>query len=173
MPEFILNAPRASHPFYSLDEFARGYVEAMFFTNGDTGDERENLLNELGVERLTRASVAQIKADCDKFTGHIMPDGCFVQQWLARLDDYGAAQAGGDFWFTRQGHGVGFWDRDELESDAGEYFATIKAPAQWDDSERRQFLAVRGKSYGDHLSDAAHSFGESYVDVSRGWIHVR
>lgn len=43
MPEFCLNeSARTAHPFYALSDFAKGYVEAMFFTNGDTGDERDN-----------------------------------------------------------------------------------------------------------------------------------
>jgi len=172
MPEFNLNRP-AKSAYDTLNEFARGYVEAMFFTNGDCGDEREDLLNELGVSRLTKASLAQIKADCDEFLSHIMPDGCFVRQWLNRVDGYSDEQAGHDLWFTRQGHGVGYWDRKELGSDAGEYFATIQAPAQWEQGTRSQFLAIRGKAIGDHLSEAAKAMGESYVEVWRGWIHVR
>lgn len=150
MPQFELNTPtrRTSpakpHAFYGLSDFAKGYVEAMFFTNGDTGDEREALLNELGVERLTRASVAAIARDCDAFTGKFGPDGCFIQQWLDRSPDYTDAQAGRDFWFTRQGHGVGFQDREELTPEQAE--------------------TLRG---------AAHAMGETYVECYRGWIHYR
>lgn len=145
MPEFQLNTPpRRAHPFYALDDFARGYVEAMFFTNGDCGSEDEFLLNRLGVERLTRASVKKIKRDCDAFLGRIMPDGCFVRQWLDRLEDYDDAQAGRDFWFSRQGHGVGYWYRDALRRDG----------------------------IGDALHAAAKQSRECYVDAWRGWIHV-
>jgi hypothetical protein len=146
MPDFELNANyRGSHPFYALPDFAKGYVEAMFFTNGDTGDEREWRLNDLGVERLTRAAVKDIKADCNAFLGHIMPDGCFVRQWLNRFaDDYDDAQAGRDFWFTRQGHGVGYWDRKQLPD-----------------------------AVGKDLSAAARSFGEAYVEEYRAWIYHR
>jgi hypothetical protein len=145
VPEFLLNANnRGAHPFYKLDEFARGYVEAMFFTNGDTGDTRENLLNELGVERLTKEAVKGIKSDCSAFLGRIMPDGCFVRQWLDRLEGYDDAQAGRDFWFTRQGHGVGFWDREQIPDAAGEA-----------------------------LSAAAKQSGEAYCETYRGWIYHR
>ena len=143
MPKFELNRPaRRVHPFYALDDFAKGYVEAMFFTNGDTGDEREDLLNDLGAERLTRAAVARIAADCRKFLGHIMPDGCFVQQWIDRAEGYNIEQAGRDFWLTRQGHGVGFWCRKELNGELGA-----------------------------GLTDAAAAQGEVYPSVNRGWIH--
>lgn len=142
MPEFILSRPARKHPYYALDDFAKGYVEAMFFTNGDTGDEREYLLNELGVERLTRAAVKRIAADCRAFLSHIMPDGCFVQQWINRAENYDMEQAGRDFWFTRQGHGVGFWDREELRGELGA-----------------------------GLTAAAEAQGEVYPHVQRGWIY--
>lgn len=107
MPEFILNAPdRAAHPFYALDEFARAYVEAMFFTNCDSGDERENLANELGVERLTRASVAQIKKDCDEFQTDAAAE---IKATLAH-GERDLAGIAHDFWLTRQHHGAGFWE---------------------------------------------------------------
>lgn len=145
MPQFEINTPPAkAHAFYSLDDFAKGYVEAMFFTNGDTGADDEHLLNRLGVERLTRASVAAIKRDCDAFLGQFGPDGCFIRQWLDRAPDYDDEQAGRDFWFTRQGHGVSFMDRDEL------------TPEQH-----------------DVLMEAAKAFPETDVEVWRGWIHCR
>jgi hypothetical protein len=148
MPEFQLNADRhGKHAYYKLSTFAKGYVEAMFFTNGDTGDDNESLLNDLGVERLTREAVKAIAKDCDAFLSTIMPDGCFVQQWINRAADetnggYDDERAGNDFWYTRQGHGVGYWCRDELKGDLGQ-----------------------------GLADAARKFGEAYCSVARGWIY--
>jgi hypothetical protein len=144
MPEFKLNADRfGSHPYYKLSDFAKGYVEAMFFTNGDTGDDNENILNELGVEKLTREAVKDIAKDCDTFLGIILEDGCFMRQWLDRaIEEYGYTdeRAGHDFWFTRQGHGVGFWDRELGE-------------------------------VGRVMDREAEKFGEAYCEVSRGWIY--
>ena len=159
MPQFILNKESSGgHPFYSLNEFARGYVEAMFFTNGDTGDERENLLNDWGVEKLTRKAVAAIADYCATFErdnadllakayGKTMPartigDGSLPDSHRPAWD-YDAPAAGRDLWFTTQGHGVGYWDRDCLEVD----------------------------SLGDLLSEAAKKAGECYVTAYRGWIH--
>lgn len=157
MPEFHLNKPRESHAFYRLDEFARGYIEAMFFTNGDTGDERENLLNDLGVERLTRASVDTIRDDCSRFLGVIMPDGCFARQWIDRLIAAGPGKygdgvsddrrAGHMFWYARQGHGVGWMDD----------YAASNSPS---------------KSVAEGLQQVSREFGESYVETWCGWIHV-
>ena len=138
MPQFILNGPSDS------DDFVAGYIEAMFFTNGDTGDERENLLNDLGTERLTRAARASIKADCRAFLSHVMPDGCFARQWLDRAEGYDDKQAGRDLWFTRQGHGVGFWVRDEL-----------------------------AEELGAGLGAAAKAQGEACCEAYRSWIYHR
>lgn len=138
MPQFILNGPSDD------DDFVAGYIEAMFFTNGDTGDERENLLNDLGTERLTRAARKSITADCRAFLSQIMPDGCFARQWLDRAEDYDDEQAGQDFWFTRQHHGAGFWDRDELPKDLR-----------------------------DGLTAAAKAQGEASCETHRGWIYHR
>lgn len=185
MPEFVLNQPatrhpanvpagKRPHPFYSLSEFARGYVEAMFFTNCDSGDDRENLANELGVERLTRASVAAIKRDCDSFLSHIMPDGCTARQWIDRAaaeSGYDDAQAGRDFWFTRQGHGVGFWDRSELELDLFELINPAPGLGGWElRRDDREQGPCKG-TIGDGLSDAAKHFGETCPQIWRGWIH--
>ena len=48
---------------------------------------------------------------------------------------YTETQAGRDFWFTRCGHGVGYWDRKELELN----------------------------NIGERLSAFARSCGESYA----------
>ena len=173
----IMGKRRKVHPFNDLDNFAKGYVEAMFFTNCDTGDEREDSANRLGVKRLTRASVAAIARDCKAFLSHVMPDGCRVTQWLARVaDDYSEEQAGRDFWFTRQGHGVGFWDREELRRDlwtaTAAEIAADKTLGGWvlaDDTEERQFMGV----LGDEITAAAESFGEVYPEIYRGWIYYR
>lgn len=162
MPEFILNTPsfrhsHNPHPYFSLSELAKGYVEAMFFTNGDTGDEREDLLNELGVERLTKASVKEIKARVSRFEGMVMPDGCFARQWIDQLAQGKEGQhgvgvpddqrAGHMLWYATQGHGVAW--TDDYSPDQPEH------------------------AVADGLQDACRKFGECYVEVSRGWIYVR
>ena len=50
MPEFMLNSDAR---FETLPEFTKGYVEALFFTNGDTWTDDEYKLNRLGAARLT------------------------------------------------------------------------------------------------------------------------
>lgn len=175
MPEFILNRDnRGSHPFYALDDFAKGYVEAMFFTNGDTGDDDDNRLNDLGVERLTRAAVAEIESDCATFLNMTLPGAkVSIRETLDLLDserEYSLQRAGNDFWYTRQGHGVGYWDRAELEPrDAWEELGSPRV----DDPTWKRWEDIRAGSIGNRLTEAAKTFGESYVEISRGWIYVR
>lgn len=149
MPEFILNTParrKPPHPYYALSDFAKGYVEAMFFTNGDTGDERENLLNDWGVECLTREACADIAKDCARF----QEENAVALQFLYNGDfadkhgPYNEQRAGNDFWFTRQGHGVGYCDRYHLPEFARE-----------------------------PLAYAAREFGEAHVEAYRKKIHHR
>lgn len=168
MPQFFLNAPtRAAHPFYNLDSFARGYVEAMFFTNCDSGAEDEFIANRLGVERLTADSVAAIAKDCAAFEEKAAP-----LLALAYCRNYSLEEAGRDFWFTRQGHGVGFWDRRALD------VAVYKMPdgeiAMPDDSETdADLLAAGGVALGNlgrALSRVAKGFGECWPEIYGGWI---
>lgn len=141
MPQFQLNDDLR---YDRLSDFAKGYVEAMFFTNGDIGDDDEWKLNNLGTGRLTRKALAAIVRDCEAFLALPLGHGK-VSNVLAKLADcrnYGLDRAGNDLWFTRQRHGVGFWDRKEIPD------------------------LLR-----DRLSDLAHGMGEAQCDAYRGWIH--
>ena len=168
MPQVQLNAAaRGQHPYYALDDFAKGYVEAMFFTNGDTGDEREDRLNEMGVERLTRASVAMIEEVCDTF----QTEHADLLMLAYAAGEYTPEQAGRDFWFTRQGHGTGFWAREQLD-DSCALWRELGRPRigepGWDEYTRR-----KDPTLGEKLTEAAKALGECYVETWRGWIHVR
>lgn len=100
-----------------MQGFVKAYVEAIYFTEcGPDGPFDSSML-------LAPEAWAEVFNDCNKF----------VQENEAALEDatgrhgYGWAQAGHDFWLTRNGHGAGFWDRTPLKmSDLGE-FLTEKA----------------------------------------------
>ena len=144
MPEFQLNGGplKFSNSDATLTAIVNGYVEAMFFTNGDTGDEDEYSLNRLGVDRLTLKARDKIYSDCAAFH-----KACEYALEAAFAYDYEPEQAGRDFWFTRQGHGTGFWDRDALN--------------------------VLSEPDRDSLSDYAHKAGERYVYTNHGWIYIQ
>jgi hypothetical protein len=102
----------------SLDEFTQGYIECTFFTNsGDTEDE----IQDQGFSDFAPEALESIIQDCAKFQeqhADLLERACDV-------DGYDMQRAGNDFWFTRNGHGVGFWDRglgdvgDDLETACG------------------------------------------------------
>ena len=73
-------------------QFIAAYFEAVCFTEELERDELDNLW----VEEQT--------IDCL----------CFYNKSHYYFPDGTIEQAGYDFWFTRNGHGVGFWDRPEL-----------------------------------------------------------
>lgn len=112
MPEFILDhgTDKAARTFSRLDSFTQGYIEAMFFTNTGSGDDGD--LEDATVADLAKETLAEIIADCQRFQ---LDHAELLDQAYAR--NYDNEQAGRDYWFSRNGHGVGFWDRSELDAD--------------------------------------------------------
>lgn len=104
MPEFQM-PPTESVVFHNLPPFTQGYIEAMFFTGASDPDDE---LHGCTFDGLSPEALAQIQTDCTGFVG-------LASEVLAnarRADPaYDLTRAGGDFWYTRNGHGVGFWDR--------------------------------------------------------------
>lgn len=193
MPEFILDrgSPEAARQFQALDSFTQGYIEAMFFTDEEqlceeSGREMPAVAvdmatmetrfvggNSLGFGDLAPDTLARIIADCQAFQSqHVQ----LLTQAYAR-DGYDAAAAGRDFWYTRNGHGVGYWDRKELEDDSAAYEAltaemvaasnganTPANNAAWDAALAKR-KALSANSLGERLSAAARQCGnvDSYV----------
>jgi len=100
-------------------EFIAAYLEAVDFTELG-GDEQPPIGAEIDQDFLRESVI-----DCLAFYSRI---SCY-------LSDDNITQAGHDFWFTRNGHGAGFWDRPE----------------------------VYGDTYADKFSKIAESFGEAYA----------
>lgn len=91
-----------------LTPFARGYVEAAFFTSASDPDDE---LYEKGFFDLSVDAMADIISDCERFRAENaeMIDTLIEDGGLG--GDYGEEAAGHDFWLTRNGHGAGYWDR--------------------------------------------------------------
>jgi hypothetical protein len=109
MPEFILDrgSHEASKRFEALDEFTQGYIEAMFFT--ETGYPENEELEHASFGEMAPETVARCVADCAAFCTANQAD--LNEAYDQNKISYGAMQAGRDYWFTRNGHGVGYWDR--------------------------------------------------------------
>lgn len=92
-----------------LEDFTSATIEALFFTDiGDTGQPDSDA-------KLAPETLLDLQADCRSFWRRF---GCYVNAADCNRgngDHSKAAQAGHDFWMTRNGHGVGFWDGDWSE----------------------------------------------------------
>lgn len=121
------------------DDFFRAYVGAAVWTgveypDGHPGKDHDRN-NDLAAEDVAPEALRKMAQDCAAFQKQAADllaeaydrDGYGNTQWSA------PAQAGHDFWLTRNRHGAGFWDRGALEADG----------------------------LGDKLSEVARTFGES------------
>lgn len=113
---------------YTNKEFVHAYIEAMFFT------EDENIGSGFTSDDIDLDSMAAIETDC----------GDFLEKAEGLLTSDNMEQAGHDFWLTRNGHGTGFWDREEK--------------------------VYSGK--GEILSQLAHDFGSSHAFFENGNVFV-
>jgi hypothetical protein len=120
MPEFVLEG--RDHAARAESDFILGFIEALFFTetghvdsddwHATDSEERESdgaLPSDAGYTDLHPDSLAAIRADCEKWQ---TANAALLSE--AYETGYDESQAGRDYWFTRNGHGVGFWDREEL-----------------------------------------------------------
>lgn len=99
MPEFHYGASDTSimHVRHELTAIVRGYLEAAMFC--DAEDIPSSKLFAL-------SAIARAYGECARF----MHDN-YDALWAARHTGLTWMQLGRDLWFTRNGHGVGFWDR--------------------------------------------------------------
>ena len=151
MPEFQMDKEGTVNGmvFADLSMMFQGYVEAMLFTENAPGVFMVDWDDEETRERLEQGTLdGRIPEDAG--WGDIHPESAERMQLecydfevaagplltQAAERGYDKTQAGRDFWFTRNGHGVGFWDREELEADG----------------------------LGDKLSEIARRYGEVTVD---------
>lgn len=80
---------------------------------------------------MSTEAMARIAADCDNFQRACV-DLLDAACTLGDSPDvtYDMTRAGNDFWYDRNGHGVGFWDRDlgdvgDKLSDAAKVYGSI------------------------------------------------
>lgn len=127
----------------SIDEFTRAYIHAALWSTNDesTPQGGEPLEDNYSENDLSPEALAKVIGDCKRFQEENAEALSEAYALYAPRDGFdGPALAGHDFWLTRNGHGVGFWDRSELgrNGDGG---------------------------VGDKLSAAARAFGECWITV--------
>ena len=131
MSEFVMEG--RDHAARAETDFVLGFIEAMFFTTsepsvftdtwfllGVQNGQLSELPGDVGYTDLHPDSLKAIRLHCVEWQ-------CEASELLtlAYATGYEEVQAGRDLWFTSQGHGVGFWDRnlgdlgDQLSEVAG------------------------------------------------------
>jgi hypothetical protein len=101
-----------------LDAFTRAYLECILWAETDHSDDSggDPLDENYSLDDFDPASLKQAIYDCRRFQEENAADIALYdhQNWTA------AELGGHDFWLTRNGHGCGFWDRNDfLPADAG------------------------------------------------------
>jgi len=95
-----------------MDNFTRGYIECALWSSSaeiEPHTDRSFMDHNYDESDLHPDALRQMTEDCEDFQEANAED-------LGRYFYIGATsdpmqRAGHDFWFTRNGHGAGFWDR--------------------------------------------------------------
>jgi len=87
-----------------LDAFTKAYITAALWSTNDESDPSggDPIDDNYGPDDIAPDALAKIQSDCQAFLA--------ANQNLIS-ENMTEDQAGHDFWLTRCGHGVGFWDR--------------------------------------------------------------
>lgn len=172
-PEGILEVRFFGHVKWSyLDAFTQGYIEALFFTENapnapdletfqaqcESGENEGSIPANATFADIAPEALARIIEDCAKFQ---KANSGLLAEALRR--DYTCEQAGRDFWFTRNGHGVGYWDREELEPQGEEWEATRIPIDQWTPELTATRERLKAQALETRLTEAAKQFGEADI----------
>lgn len=97
-----------------IEDMLQAYIEAALWSSTDESDESggEPMDKNYGPDDVAEETVARMRKDVTAFAKKYGP---IIESFGA---DYDWSQAGHDLWLTRNGHGVGFEDRDLPEKDA-------------------------------------------------------
>jgi hypothetical protein len=112
--DFALDWKAPPHPrVVVLQDFLMSYLIAALWSTNDNADPSggEPLDDNFDVNDIDAKSINGASSECADFIMANMDD---LKEYagLMRNEEYnGWERAGHDFWLTRNGHGVGFWDR--------------------------------------------------------------
>jgi hypothetical protein len=143
----------------NLDSFTLEYIEAALFSTMDESTEQggEPMDANYRAEDIHPDTLELMAKDCEDFQAQ------FGALFVGREDE-----AARDFWFTREGHGCGFWDgdweddypEDQLEGESDEAYAF------------RSDSSSRYATVGDFLTAMSKPYGEFNLYVGDdGMIH--
>jgi len=81
--------------------FIDAYMVCALWSSSDTVDGEDVELDTFRVDQIHPDTATKMRHDCEAFMDRCEKD----------LAEWEAAQAGHDFWLTRNGHGAGYFDR--------------------------------------------------------------
>jgi hypothetical protein len=99
---------------FNLETFIRAYVECALWSSHGPEEEPfacENLDDLFDIGDIAPETMASMREDCADFVKANIDDLLAYCEQMGNEQWSGEARAGHDFWLTRNGHGVGFWDR--------------------------------------------------------------
>lgn len=101
------------------DEFTAGYITCALWASSDNADDSggQPLDANYSEADIAPETLARMVADCAEFQADnagtlATAYGFAASARRTTAGMYKPANAGHDFWLTRNGHGAGFWDRD-------------------------------------------------------------
>lgn len=146
MPEFIADKAGTVNglEWDDLSPFLQGYIECMLFTETSNipmtewhteesqeaireGQSDGNIPQDAGFSDIHPDTLAKMHLDCAAFQDaarHLLSQAYGKPERTRNGPvPYDANRAGMDFWYSRNGHGTGFWDRDL--GDIGDQLAAL------------------------------------------------
>ncbi|MDP2676472.1 MAG: hypothetical protein Q8O83_02190 [bacterium] len=91
-----------------FSDFVTGYLECALWSStegSEDGDMGASLEDNYGIEDIDPKTLKEMIKECEDFQKYAKVE---LAQYYKEYDE---SRAGHDFWLTRNGHGVGFWDR--------------------------------------------------------------
>lgn len=118
---------------FNLENFVRGYmVAALWSSCGPEDGEHacESLDDLFDVDDIAPECAKAMRETCADFAKANHADLVAYCEKMKNEKCTGEEKAGYDFWLTRNGHGVGFWDRGlgdlgQRLSDAAEVYSSV------------------------------------------------
>jgi hypothetical protein len=98
-----------------IEEILCGYIATALWSSSD--DDDAPLGANYDQSNIAESALKQMRDDCKKFYADNKADCVLACEegglLIHEMDQW--ERIGRDFWFTRNGHGVGFWDGDYVE----------------------------------------------------------
>lgn len=141
-----------------VQSMVRAYMGCLLWTMPGSDDD-ENPGDRFTIDRFTAEARIVCTADCLEFLNRCREAG--LTSFLYGTDNavmgYGPENLGHDLALSRNGHGAGFFDRDALNIDAGQWAIVQKQTS---------------RTLGDALQDIARAMGPRDCYTARGWVYV-